>query len=55
MTSFVFGSQSIYIVLFPIGFCDFGPNCRFSHMSEVDLAHLRRQVEGKSLGFGWKH
>lgn len=27
------------------GFCDFGPNCRFSHMSEVDLAHLRRQVE----------
>nr|XP_046230171.1 zinc finger matrin-type protein 5 [Scatophagus argus] len=27
------------------GFCDFGPNCRFSHMSEEDLFYLKRQVE----------
>lgn len=29
------------------GICDFGPNCRFSHMSEEDLFNLKRQVEGK--------
>lgn len=34
-----------------VGICDFGPNCRFSHMSEEDLSYLRRQVEGKLLGF----
>ncbi|XP_062290805.1 zinc finger matrin-type protein 5 [Scomber scombrus] len=27
------------------GICDFGPNCRFSHMSEEDLSDLKRQVE----------
>lgn len=27
------------------GICDFGPNCRFSHMSEEDLYFLKRQVE----------
>ncbi|KAF7666292.1 hypothetical protein LDENG_00114120 [Lucifuga dentata] len=27
------------------GICDFGPNCRFSHMSEEDLANLKRQAE----------
>ncbi|XP_029940941.1 zinc finger matrin-type protein 5 [Salarias fasciatus] len=27
------------------GICDFGPNCRFSHMSEEDLFHLKRLVE----------
>ncbi|XP_076615117.1 zinc finger matrin-type protein 5 [Chaetodon auriga] len=27
------------------GICDFGPNCRFSHMSEEDLFRLKRQVE----------
>uniref|UniRef100_A0A8P4K7S9 Zinc finger matrin-type protein 5 n=1 Tax=Dicentrarchus labrax TaxID=13489 RepID=A0A8P4K7S9_DICLA len=27
------------------GICDFGPNCRFSHMSEEDLFNLKRQVE----------
>lgn len=27
------------------GICDFGPNCRFSHMSEEDLLNLKRQVE----------
>uniref|UniRef100_A0A3Q4B3X9 Zinc finger matrin-type protein 5 n=1 Tax=Mola mola TaxID=94237 RepID=A0A3Q4B3X9_MOLML len=27
------------------GICDFGPNCRFSHMSEQDLYYLKRQVE----------
>ncbi|XP_036973756.1 zinc finger matrin-type protein 5 [Acanthopagrus latus] len=27
------------------GICDFGPNCRFSHMSEEDFFHLQRQVE----------
>ncbi|KAG8010698.1 Zinc finger matrin-type protein 5 [Nibea albiflora] len=27
------------------GICDFGPNCRFSHMSEEDLFNLQRQVE----------
>ncbi|XP_029372099.1 zinc finger matrin-type protein 5 [Echeneis naucrates] len=27
------------------GFCDFGPNCRFSHMSEEDMMNLKRQVE----------
>ncbi|KAM8817117.1 zinc finger matrin-type protein 5 isoform 2-T2 [Rhynchonycteris naso] len=28
------------------GQCDFGPNCRFSHMSERDLQELSIQVEG---------
>ncbi|XP_033845510.1 zinc finger matrin-type protein 5 [Periophthalmus magnuspinnatus] len=28
------------------GICDFGPNCRFSHMSDQDFYRLRRQVEG---------
>uniref|UniRef100_A0A8C6WPE3 Zinc finger matrin-type protein 5 n=1 Tax=Neogobius melanostomus TaxID=47308 RepID=A0A8C6WPE3_9GOBI len=27
------------------GICDFGPNCRFSHMSEEDFLSLKRQVE----------
>ncbi|XP_029025264.1 zinc finger matrin-type protein 5 [Betta splendens] len=27
------------------GICDFGPNCRYSHMSEEDLCNLQRQVE----------
>ncbi|XP_029926371.1 zinc finger matrin-type protein 5-like [Myripristis murdjan] len=27
------------------GVCGFGPNCRFSHMSEEDLASLKRQIE----------
>ncbi|XP_023275361.1 zinc finger matrin-type protein 5 isoform X1 [Seriola lalandi dorsalis] len=27
------------------GICDFGPNCRFSHMSEDELINLKRQVE----------
>ncbi|KAK2819147.1 hypothetical protein Q5P01_024708 [Channa striata] len=27
------------------GICDFGPNCRFSHMSEEELFTLKRQVE----------
>ncbi|XP_034048503.1 zinc finger matrin-type protein 5 [Thalassophryne amazonica] len=27
------------------GICDFGPNCRFSHMSEKDLAVLKRKLE----------
>ncbi|KAM9307395.1 zinc finger matrin-type protein 5 isoform 1-T2 [Pholidichthys leucotaenia] len=27
------------------GVCDFGSNCRFSHMSEEDLTALKRQVE----------
>ncbi|KAM6901977.1 zinc finger matrin-type protein 5 isoform 1-T4 [Lycodopsis pacificus] len=27
------------------GICDFGPNCRFSHMSEDDLFILKRQAE----------
>lgn len=27
------------------GICDFGPNCRFSHMSEEDLSDLKKQVE----------
>ncbi|KAJ0057218.1 hypothetical protein NL108_002159, partial [Boleophthalmus pectinirostris] len=33
----------IYVYL--AGICDFGPNCRFSHMSEEDFFHLRRQIE----------
>ncbi|KAK7834368.1 hypothetical protein U0070_017554 [Myodes glareolus] len=28
------------------GQCDFGSNCRFSHMSERDLQELSIQVEG---------
>ncbi|XP_020656464.1 zinc finger matrin-type protein 5 [Pogona vitticeps] len=27
------------------GQCDFGPNCRFSHMTEEDLEKLKRQVQ----------
>uniref|UniRef100_H3CUJ1 Zinc finger matrin-type protein 5 n=1 Tax=Tetraodon nigroviridis TaxID=99883 RepID=H3CUJ1_TETNG len=27
------------------GICDYGPNCRFSHMSEQDIFYLKRQVE----------
>ncbi|XP_060928852.1 zinc finger matrin-type protein 5 [Limanda limanda] len=27
------------------GICDFGPSCRFSHMSEEDLYNLKRHVE----------
>ncbi|XP_026154223.1 zinc finger matrin-type protein 5 [Mastacembelus armatus] len=27
------------------GICDFGPKCRFSHMSEEELFNLERQVE----------
>ncbi|KAG7499019.1 hypothetical protein JOB18_027528 [Solea senegalensis] len=27
------------------GICDFGPNCRFSHMSEQELFNLKRHVE----------
>lgn len=27
------------------GICDFGPNCRFSHMSEEDMYNLQKQVE----------
>ncbi|XP_008422433.1 zinc finger matrin-type protein 5 [Poecilia reticulata] len=27
------------------GICDFGPNCRFSHMSEEDLFNLKRHME----------
>ncbi|KAA8584605.1 zinc finger matrin-type protein 5 [Etheostoma spectabile] len=27
------------------GICDFGPNCRFSHMSEEEMFNLKRQVE----------
>lgn len=27
------------------GICDFGPNCRFSHMSEEDMDNLKRQIE----------
>lgn len=30
------------------GICDYGPNCRFSHMSEQDIFYLKRQVEGKN-------
>ena len=32
------------------GQCDFGSNCRFSHMSERDLQELSIQVEGASPG-----
>ena len=32
------------------GQCDFGSNCRFSHMSERDLQELSLQVEGASPG-----
>ncbi|XP_061555427.1 zinc finger matrin-type protein 5 [Phycodurus eques] len=27
------------------GICDFGPSCRFSHMSEAELFHLQRRVQ----------
>ncbi|XP_047426035.1 zinc finger matrin-type protein 5 [Mugil cephalus] len=30
------------------GICDFGPNCRFSHMSEEELDILKRQVEDEN-------
>lgn len=30
-----------------LGICDFGSNCRFSHMTEEELFNLQRQVEGK--------
>lgn len=37
----------VFFCFFVLGICDFGPNCRFSHMSEEDLFNLKRQVEGK--------
>lgn len=30
------------------GICDFGPNCRFSHMTEEDLFNLKCQVEAEN-------
>uniref|UniRef100_A0A8C7WPD3 Zinc finger matrin-type protein 5 n=1 Tax=Oryzias sinensis TaxID=183150 RepID=A0A8C7WPD3_9TELE len=30
---------------FSVGFCDFGANCRFSHMSEEEQLMLKRQLE----------
>lgn len=27
------------------GICDFGPNCRFSHMSEAELFNLKKQID----------
>lgn len=41
------------------GRCDFGNNCRFSHMSEEDLVRLKLQVEAeerraKEKGASWK-
>lgn len=30
------------------GICDFGPNCRFSHLSEQELFNLKRQVEDET-------
>ncbi|XP_057712042.1 zinc finger matrin-type protein 5 isoform X2 [Corythoichthys intestinalis] len=27
------------------GICDFGTSCRFSHMSEADMYHLRKKVQ----------
>lgn len=30
------------------GQCDFGSNCRFSHMTEQDLEKLSAQVQGES-------
>ncbi|XP_068430222.1 zinc finger matrin-type protein 5 [Clinocottus analis] len=27
------------------GICDFGPNCRFSHMSEEDMFNLKKQAD----------
>lgn len=30
------------------GQCDFGANCRFSHMTEQDLEKLSAQVQGES-------
>ncbi|XP_008324081.1 zinc finger matrin-type protein 5 [Cynoglossus semilaevis] len=29
------------------GICDFGPNCRFSHMSEQEMFNLQRHVQGE--------
>ncbi|XP_076020494.1 zinc finger matrin-type protein 5 [Genypterus blacodes] len=29
------------------GICDFGPNCRFSHMSEADIHNLKMHAEGE--------
>ncbi|XP_057711369.1 zinc finger matrin-type protein 5-like [Corythoichthys intestinalis] len=31
-----------------IGICDFGTSCRFSHMSEADMFHLRKKVENEN-------
>ncbi|XP_061887790.1 zinc finger matrin-type protein 5 [Entelurus aequoreus] len=30
------------------GVCDFGPSCRFSHMTEVDLMNLQQKVQDES-------
>lgn len=30
------------------GICDFGPSCRFSHMSEEDFFYLKRQLQGEN-------
>lgn len=35
------------LVFFSVGICDFGPNCRFSHMSEQEMFNLQRHVQGK--------
>uniref|UniRef100_G1PWS7 Zinc finger matrin-type protein 5 n=1 Tax=Myotis lucifugus TaxID=59463 RepID=G1PWS7_MYOLU len=35
------------------GQCDFGPNCRFSHMSERDLQELSIQVEEERRAREW--
>lgn len=35
-------------VAFVPGQCDFGSNCRFSHMTEQDLEKLSAQVQGES-------
>lgn len=45
-------NQLFFSFSFSIGICDFGPNCRFSHMSEADLFNLQRQVEGKPQPYG---
>lgn len=39
----------LIIFTFIVGICDYGPNCRFSHMSEQDIFYLKRQIEGKNL------
>ena len=40
---------SCNIMAFVPGQCDFGSNCRFSHMTEQDLEKLSAQVQGESL------